>query len=399
MIRVLQIFNKYLKRGGEEAAVEKLTEQLPSPETLELQNCFFSSEEITAQGMSPLRQAQLMWRNPVALRQLLDSHARFQPDCWLLHNVFPTGSAAIYHEAIRRDVPCAYLIHNFRPFSVSGYLWAGDRVAQSGLRKNFWPEIWHGSWQESQAKTAFFAAVLWMMHLRRWFRCIRSWIAISDFMKQSFVRAGIPAEDIFVVPHFWIPQNTGVTPPEAEEDYYLFLGRLIPQKGVRTLLQAWDILEGQLGSGCPRLVIGGQGPLEDEVVAATRRSSKIAFHGEVSGPAKTALIRGCRAMLAPSLWWEPLGLVTYEAYDFAKPILAAESGGLTEMVFHGETGMHHEPGRAAQLAEHIRELDSSAPMRQRLGQAGRRWLLDNTSVEVWRERMIEALKHAAGRLA
>ncbi len=47
-------------------------------------------------------------------------------------------------------------------------------------------------------------------------------------------------------------------------------------------------------------------------------------------------------MLAPSVWWEPLGLVTYEAYDYGKPMLAARSGGLSETVVAGLTGFLHE---------------------------------------------------------
>ncbi|NIP96389.1 MAG: glycosyltransferase family 4 protein, partial [Akkermansiaceae bacterium] len=65
--------------------------------------------------------------------------------------------------------------------------------------------------------------------------------------------------------------------------------------------------------------------LEGEVRAAADGSRTIGFPGFVKGDEKRALIDGCRAMLGPSVWWEPLGLVTYESYDAAKPMLAAAS--------------------------------------------------------------------------
>ncbi|NBO20163.1 MAG: glycosyltransferase, partial [Proteobacteria bacterium] len=105
----------------------------------------------------------------------------------------------------------------------------------------------------------------------------------------------------------------------------------------------------------------------------------------------------CRAMLAPSLWWEPLGLVTYEAYDYGKPMLAARSGGLSETVVHGKTGFLHTPGNVNSLVDSLLHLESmSETERAAMGGAGREWLLANTSVAQWRRRFNEVLQSAVG---
>jgi glycosyltransferase involved in cell wall biosynthesis len=389
-MKTLQIFNQYLEKGGEEASVDRIWNNLG--ETVELERCMFTSKTWTGHTAPPIwKQALWTVHNPGSLRQLREVHDRFRPDCWLVHNVFPVGSAGVYNLACRLEMPVTYYIHNFRPFSVNGYLWANDALAPGGLKRNYWQEIRHGAWQESRVKTAWLASILTGMHALRLFRCVRSWIAISHFMKGKFVEAGVPEEDIFVIPHFWNPLPQ--PPSEPEGDYYLFLGRLVTQKGVRVLLSAWEILRGEMGAECPRLVIGGPGPLADEVAAAAEGSEKIEFVGEVHGDEKHRLLSGCRALLAPSIWWEPLGLVAYEAYDYGKPLLAADSGGLVEAVQPGESGLLHEPGHARALAEDILRINADPGQRREMGRAGREWLLENTGRDQWLERVRQALRH------
>ena len=79
----------------------------------------------------------MMIRNPSPLQALHGKHRMHQTDSWLVHNAFAVGSAAIYREALRRKVPLICYIHNFRPFSVNGYLWAGKDLANNGLQAKF----------------------------------------------------------------------------------------------------------------------------------------------------------------------------------------------------------------------------------------------------------------------
>jgi len=175
----------------------------------------------------------------------------------------------------------------------------------------------------------------------------------------------------------------------VEGDYYLFLGRLIREKGVRVLVQAWELVAQRAGVYAPRLVIGGDGPLAGWVTEAARRNPLLEYIGVVGGDAKRSLLAGCRGLIAPSVWREALGLVVYEAFDYARPVLAARSGGLTELVQPGKTGLLHTPGNAAELADHVFRLERQFEERQRFGWAGRDWLLANTGEDQWWHRLLE----------
>ena len=99
-------------------------------------------------------------------------------------------------------------------------------------------------------------------------------------------------------------------------------------------------------------------------------------------------------MIAPSIWWEPLGLVTYEAYEHAKPMLAARSGGLAETVTHEKTGLCHDPGDVEELARQVVKLEASPGDAAGWGLNGRDWLESNTRPDDWREQFLHICRTA-----
>ena len=135
-----------------------------------------------------------------------------------------------------------------------------------------------------------------------------------------------------------------------------------------------------------RLVIAGEGPLQHMVEKAATSDPSIRFEGYVSGDRKAELLRSCRAVVVPSVWWEALGLVVYEAYDYSKPVLAARSGGLTETVADNKTGLLHEPGNTDQIVRHLQLVANDPAKAKAWGSQGRAWLEKNTTPSDWLER-------------
>ena len=360
-MRILQIFNPYVNYGGEESAVNQISVELEKGH--ELRNVIFDIHGWA--GGSGLfkraRQFALMVWNPASLRTVRGEIAAFKPDVILLHNIMPVGSAALYLQLSRCGIPVVHYIHNFRPFSVNGYCWGNGRILTEGLDLNFIPEILAGSWQESRLKTAWYGLLIRALHALGVYRRITGWIAISRFMKDTFVKGGIEESRIRVIPHSWEPTEAhAISFPEAdpkEGPMFLFLGRISEEKGLRVLLDAWETHERNGGRGS--LNIAGEGPLVEVVKQRCGTLERAYYLGFRGGAEKDALLRSCSALIVPSVWWEPLGLVLYEAYDHSKPVLAAASGGILDHVTDGVTGWIHEPGNAAQLAAHIREVSEN----------------------------------------
>lgn len=385
-MRILQIFNQYRFRGGEEAWVDGIPAILGS--SAEVEELRFHSDDWTQKGApSKLSQIFLMGDNPESRKQLRDHVERFQPDALLFHNVIPVGSFGLFQEARELGIPVLNYIHNFRPFSPSGTLWDGTKVIEAALHGNLWPEIFSGSWQGSRIKTAILAAHLKMALNTGLLDCISHHLAISQFMKDRFIEAGIPKEKITVLRHCWAGEAHEHFKEEGK--HYLFLGRLVAEKGVSTLIETWKILVQKLGSACPELVIAGTGPEEENLKEAAQNLPHIRFTGFIEGEAKKQLIQQCRALLAPALWWEPLGLTAYEAFAYSRPVVAAKSGALQETVQDGINGWLHRAGDAEDLADAIIDAEQSGKdERSKRGVAGRQWLQNNADPVDWKRQFL-----------
>ena len=391
-VRLLQVFNQYLEPGGEEVWVNQML-RLGGGSFLIDDLRFHSGAWMGNGAPSRFKQAAMLWDHPQARLRLRKMVEEKRPDALLFHNLIPVASLGMYEEAQNLKLPVIQYIHNFRPFSPSGTMWMRGKVSAAALQGNPWPEVSARAWESSFLRS-FLLAVYQTRLLRNGdLDVVKRWIAVSDFMREKFIEGGIPVARITTLRHCWQANPDFTATPEG--GYYLFLGRLVPEKGIATLLDAWALLEKRHGVACPRLIIAGSGCEEARVHARVERMERVTCVGFVSGGVKRDLVNGCRALIAPSIWWEPLGLIVHEAYNSARPVLAARSGGLTETVVEGVTGFLHEPANPEGLADDVERAEAlSIAGRAEMGRQGLAWLIKNASPEEWRERFVEIVREA-----
>jgi glycosyltransferase involved in cell wall biosynthesis len=178
--------------------------------------------------------------------------------------------------------------------------------------------------------------------LTTWTRMVDLYIAPSRFARHKFVEGGLPADKIVVKPHFVHPDPG---PGGGDGDYALFAGRLSAEKGVGTLLRAWE----RLGEQVPLRIVG-DGPLAGEVARLVARLSRVEWLGHRPAHEVGELMGGARMLVLPSEWYEVLPRVVIEAFARGTPILAAKLGALAELVEDGRTGLHFRPGDPQDLA-------------------------------------------------
>ena len=152
--------------------------------------------------------------------------------------------------------------------------------------------------------------------------------------------------------------------------YALFVGRLVPYKGVAYLLEAFTRIPGI------RLVIVGRGPLEEEL---QRRASdlgignQVFFLGGVADEELWALYRGCQCFVLPSISEAAaFGMVQTEAMACSRPAICTDVGtGTTYVNPDGVTGLVVPPRDPAALAEKIGTLVTDPSLQDELGRNGR----------------------------
>ena len=191
-------------------------------------------------------------------------------------------------------------------------------------------------------------------------------IVNSNYMKREIQALfGLPFEKINVVPNgVNINMFSGI-----ERDYefrrqyasdnekiILFIGRLVYEKGIQTLIAAMPkILEGYNDA---KLVIAGRGGMIDELKAQVNAmgiSHKVYFTGYMDAKQVCKMYKCADVSVFPSTY-EPFGIVALEAMLSGTPVVVSDAGGLNEIVQHGENGMKSYAGNPNSIADSILSL-------------------------------------------
>jgi glycosyltransferase involved in cell wall biosynthesis len=158
--------------------------------------------------------------------------------------------------------------------------------------------------------------------------------------------------------------------PDQEVKVIGITARLAPQKGINTLLKSFQQLEHQFPQ--LKLNIIGEGPEKaflEKLACELGIAEKTFFLGSVSNiiPA----LHDIDIFIMPSIS-EGLSIATIEALALRKPVVASKTGGLTEVVEAGVSGLLVEPGCDQMLAQAIKRLIIDVDLRKSLGESGRK---------------------------
>jgi glycosyltransferase involved in cell wall biosynthesis len=183
---------------------------------------------------------------------------------------------------------------------------------------------------------------------------------------------------------------TSVTPlPRAPR--VLFVGRVVPAKGLGVLLEAMAQLDA-------RLEIHGDGWWIDEARRAVTRlgiDEKVDFRGWSTPEALQRAYRDARVVCVPSLWPEPLGLVGLEALSSSRPVVGSATGGIVDWLLDGVTGFAVPAGDAGALADGLRSVLADDTLAARMGQEGRKLILERFHEEGHVDDLLAAYRAAA----
>lgn len=206
----------------------------------------------------------------------------------------------------------------------------------------------------------------------RMYRKMPAIVVPSTYLRDVLTVNGIAADRISVVPLFSRFEAT-VTPvsKEREPPGILFVGRLSAEKGILSLVEALAQLSGESWQA----TVVGDGPLSGRARQFVERcglDGRVQFVGEAAADDLATHYRACEFVVLPSLGPESFGMVGVEAMSFGKPVVAFDSGGVTEWLRDGVNGYAVPAGDTDALAATMRRLIRDPALRARLGQAGLR---------------------------
>jgi glycosyltransferase involved in cell wall biosynthesis len=363
-MKVLLCHTYYMQRGGEDRSFEEERELLLANGHRVVEYIRRNDELV---GMRPLLAASKTLWNRQAAREVSQLIARERPDVLHATNTFPLISPAVCYAAKRHGVAVVQALRNYRLLCANSYLLRDGRPCEDCIGRAIpWPAIKHRCYRDSAAASAVVAAMQ-VLHrtLGVWRNKVDAFFTLTEFARQKFIDAGLAANRVHVK-HNSVSPDPGVG--RGDGGYLALVGRLSPEKGIATVLEAW-----RRDASLPPLRVVGDGPLAVQVQAAAAVDSRITWLGQVTNAEANRVIGAATALLMPSLWYETFGRTIAEAFAAGTPVIASRLGAMAELVDDGQTGWLFTPGDASALAACIHVLsnlpiDAMAAVRRRARQ-------------------------------
>ncbi len=386
-MRVLFVHNRYQEYGGEDAVFD-LERKALTERGVEVSVYSRHNDEIKAfhTGQKAFLPAQAIHSSRTVSD--IESVVRTtRPDVAYVHNIYPLISPSVYRALASAGVPSIQVAHNFRPYCMNGLLYRQGAVCEECLGHGAWAGVRNRCFRGSLGLSVMYAGAT----TRARTAPVDAIVCPTPFTARKLVQAGVPAKSLCVRPHFIA--ETAAEPTPGSGRYALYLGRLTPEKGLNTLIEAFA------RTPSVELVIAGTGPLEQDLrlQIATRGLSNITMTGFVSGEAKRALLDDATFLIIPSEWYEVFGTVALEAFRAGKPVVASRIGGLPFVVNDGHTGRLFEPGDAGSLAACVTQLSANPTMRETMGRAALTAVHREFSADRWFDTTMELFRRVTFR--
>ncbi len=347
---VLFVHNVYREAGGEETVVRNLRQTLErngqSTEFFERRSDDFLSAPLPKKILSTLQVPFSFEVHAALRRKIRETNARLVH----AHNIFPLISPSVYAAAHGAGVPVVHTLHNYRTLCVNGLFLRDGKPCERCIGGNTLHAVGGRCYGGSLSQSAVMASTLAIHRmLGTWRHGADAYIALSEFSKRKFVEGGLPEEKIHVQPNF-LDLSAYPFEPNAE-DYILFLGRLSQEKGLQTLLRAYEIVASR--TAAPPLEIIGDGPLQGFLseFIRTHPALPVRWHGRLEGGQKVEKLKKASLLVFPSECYENCPLAVLESLATGTPVLGSRLGGTQELIREEETGALFAAGDPENLAQ------------------------------------------------
>jgi glycosyltransferase involved in cell wall biosynthesis len=265
-----------------------------------------------------------------------------QPDLIYVLHFQNKMSCSVIDAAREMKVPIIQRISDFghicQNANASFYLYSKNEICEKCLHGSFFNNVKNKCVDNSFSHSMIKATSLGLMQFLDIKDKIDAFVFPSSFTMAKYVEFGVKDTKVNHIPTFFNKSLINETEIEYG-DYAVFIGRLVPEKGLNTLVKAFA------GTSFKLKIIGNSadGLMETELKTYLKdQHHAIEFLGEMNFNEIQKYLRGCLFTIVPSEWYENQPNTILESYAFKKCVVATNIGSLKEIVRNEETGLLFE---------------------------------------------------------
>ena len=295
-MHVLMVHNYYQQPGGEDESAEQETSLLQQHgHAVHL----FSRHNDEIDSYSPVQKAQLFFETTWSFnsyRQIKEILLSLDIDIVHIQNFFPLVSPSLFYACNELNIKTICMLHNYRLLCPNSIFYRDGHICQDCLGGTLWNGIIHRCYHESALQTSSVALMLKAHRaINTWTEKVDAFVTLTDFARGKFIEGGLPPSKLFVRPNFLV-EDPGIG--EHDREYAIFIGRLVPEKGIMTLIDAWK------NHPSVALKIIGEGPLRQQIEEVIRfyKLNQIELLGHMPFSEVMMYLKKASFLVMPSVW-------------------------------------------------------------------------------------------------
>lgn len=294
-----------------------------------------------------------------------------KPDAiYILHEINHL-SPSIIRIAHKENIRIIHRISDFFMFCAKYDFLYGDEICELCIQGDYMNAIVKKCVKGSLVGTCLRVFAMQLYKKNRVFEDVDVYISTCEFSKNKLIEGGIPKEKVVCIPTFIDARE--IQPTYEDDKYFLFLGRMVHQKGVIYAIEAMSYVK----DNAYRLKITGEpGDSKDDeyiknYIYQNKLEEKIVFTGFIYGEQLNDLIEKATCVLCPAIWYENMPNSVIEAYAHGKSVIASNIGSLAEIVDDGETGFLFKPKDALDLYQKMQKYIDTPELVEQMGKKAR----------------------------
>ncbi len=348
-MNILLIHNFYKIGGGEDTVFKNEAELLISHGENVITFTKDNSDMETRQILTEAVYSEKSYR---VVRNLIRAN---DIDIVHVHNERFLISPSVFKAAKDENVPVVRTLHNFRMLCINAMLFRDGHVCTECLKEGKtvkYPAVIHGCYHNNRLHTLMNLRISSSAERKGLYEGVK-YIALTDFNKEIFTKAGFNEEDIFVKPNFSYGFKLKPETDDKKRKDFLYLGRIDPLKGIEDILNEWKKLPEEY-----ILNIAGTG--EKEYVEKLKNDfslNNVKFLGWLSYEEALTKLKYSKALIFASKLYESFGMTVIESFSMKTPVIGIDfgnAGSIMKSIYQKEEALMKD---ISDLPDRIKNFD------------------------------------------
>jgi len=332
-----------------------------------------SGDEVYS-GQYSKRNIKLVWKvftriiySFEAKRKLKKLIKREKPDIAYVLQYQNKMSCSVIDEIKANKIPVIHRISDFSLFCITSilYHYQTGKICERCINSGYFQGVIHKCVNSSYLQSFLKMTALYVQDILNIQKKIDYFVIPSRFSIGKYLEYGIPSDKIMHIPTFFNFSNKHCD-ALAYNDFAVYIGRVDPDKGLLTLIKAFEETDMNL------VIIGASSGdyceyLRDYLL---KKQHKIKFTGKLEFPQIAHYLSDCMFTIVPSECYDNFPNSVLESYGFKKPVIATNLGSLPEMVIDNKTGYLFESKNHIELKEKCGYLFNNRDIAKELGENG-----------------------------